>query len=158
MTRNSIRSRRSAMLATCIQFLRRIDWLFVAVFALMGYLLFPLLSTGYWGDDIINSLIHGVGCVHGKSLPELIAEVALGWMGNGRFYPLAYAEVYTVFSVFKSLLAYKTFVLTSVLVNLLLAYGFVRQAASGVGQAVLAGAVGAQLCRRQPDLRDRLLA
>jgi hypothetical protein len=107
--------------------LRRIDWPFLAVFALAAWLLLPLLATGYTGDDEINSLVPGILRFHRASLAHLIGNVTWGWMKTGRFYPLSFVEVYTVFYVFPSLLAFKGFVLASVLVNLWTVHLLVRR-------------------------------
>ncbi len=82
--------------------------------------LFPLLKSGYYFDDSINSYTKGIIKYENKSLWELTYFYFISWIKNqGRFFPFAW-YVYTVYTVLNSLILYKIFILISVVINIFL--------------------------------------
>lgn len=91
---------------------------FVIVLALIvnSIALWPLLSTGYIGDDYPNSLTPGVLGYDNIGLLDMTWSIFKGWLqGQGRFFPLAYYS-YALFNTIQNLFLYKIGSLISVLV------------------------------------------
>jgi hypothetical protein len=86
--------------------------------------LFPLLTTGYCGDDVLNSQIRGEMIRTDRSLMGVTAHY-IGWWTEtqGRFFPLAF-YIYSVFYVVPSIFLFKLIVLIVVLSSLFAFYSF----------------------------------
>jgi hypothetical protein len=126
---------------------RALPWT-VAPVVLAVVLLRPVLKTGYFSDDIVNSLVDGVLRYHHLSLGELIALDITGWLRAGRFFPLMIVLVRGSFHLLPGLAAYKGYLVAAVAVNLLLFARLVRrltQSPALAGLAVLAAAALFQL-------------
>ena len=79
--------------------------------------LFPMLTTGYCGDDVLNSQIRGEMIRMHLSLWGVTQHYVSAWVtGQGRFFPLAFYP-YTVFYLVRSIFLFKLFVLTVVLAS-----------------------------------------
>lgn len=77
--------------------------------------LWPLLSTGYIGDDYANSLTSGVLHYDNIGISDLTWSLFKNWLyGQGRFFPLAYYS-YALFNTIQNLFIYKIGSLISVL-------------------------------------------
>jgi hypothetical protein len=88
--------------------------------------LFPMLLTGYCGDDVLNSQIRGEMIQTHRSLWQVVSYYALAWMRNeGRFFPLAFSN-FVVFYVIRSVFLYKVIILCTVLAGLAVFYLFLR--------------------------------
>ena len=99
--------------------------------------LFPLLTTGYCGDDVLNSQIRGEMIRTHLSVWGVTKLYVLGWMaGEGRFFPLAFYP-YTVFYFIRNIFLFKLFVLTVVLAGFAAIYCFLRKL---TGSALIPGA------------------
>lgn len=109
----------------------------------------PVLMTPYRGDDTINRNTPQVLTASGQSLLEAAlgefkAQV-LAWMTNqGRFFPGSVAWTLSVFSVFRTRLAYKLLLVALCLVMILLVAWLVatltRSSAAAVATATSLGA------------------
>jgi Concanavalin A-like lectin/glucanases superfamily len=87
---------------------------------------FPLLLTGYCGDDILNSQIRGEMIQSHRSLWEVTSYYAGAWIRNeGRLFPLAFTNFW-VFYTIRTVFIYKLFVLGIVLAGLAVFYVFLR--------------------------------
>jgi hypothetical protein len=94
-----------------------------AIMASLVWSLFPLLHSGYFGDDAINSQIRGVLALEHKGLFEFTYTIFISWIkAQGRFYPLAW-YAYSVFYALPSLLLYKAAIMGLVCLNVL-AFGY----------------------------------
>ena len=96
----------------------------VTVFA-VGFLS-PLLSSGFYCDDVLNSCNDGVLRMNGCGLGQWLADGIRGSMASGRFFPLMIVNVYTVHALFPVALAYKCYILALVLLNLVEMYYLLR--------------------------------
>ena len=89
-------------------------------------ILFPVLQSGYSGDDQMNSLNPSVAKFNGISLSSLTWADFRHWVTEqGRFYPGAFYANY-VWSVFSQVIYYKIFVLFNVCLNIILFYVLLR--------------------------------
>lgn len=88
--------------------------------------LYPLLTTGFLGDDILNSQIRGEMVQMHRTLWSVTVLHARLWIKNeGRLIPLAF-YIYAAFYVFKSILVFKLFVLTIVIAGVLTFFVFLK--------------------------------
>jgi len=89
--------------------------------------LFPLLTTGYSGDDLLNSQIRGEMIRTHLGLWGVTQYFIVKWITlHGRFFPLAFYP-YAVFYVIRSVVLFKLFVLTVILAGLSAFYFFLRR-------------------------------
>lgn len=96
----------------------RIKFISVIVLALIVNLiaLWPLLSTGYIGDDYPNSLTPGVLRYNNIGLIDMTWSISKGWLqGQGRLFPLA-SYGYALFNTVQNLFLYKLGSLLSVII------------------------------------------
>ncbi len=71
----------------------------------------PLLQSGYFNDDMLNSQVKGIIDTDNWSLLDFTAHYFKAWIANqGRFYPLAW-YLYAVFYYIDSVFAYKLCIL-----------------------------------------------
>lgn len=79
--------------------------------------LLPVLTSGYFGDDVINSYAKGVRLFDGMTLFGLTSHYFKGWVtSQGRFFPFAW-YVYWLFETCNSLFLYKLFSVISILIT-----------------------------------------
>lgn len=97
-----------------------------AVLLLAAALLWPMLRSGFYYDDIKNSCVAGMLQFSGSSLGALIRSCIVTSMTLGRVYPGALAITFTLHYWCTSAVAYKALLLTLTLVNLLQFYGLLR--------------------------------
>lgn len=77
----------------------------------------PILASGYYGDDAINSIERGIRLFNGASLFDFTSYYFYSWIDTqGRFFPFAW-YLYWVFDVFDSLLLYKAVSVISVVLS-----------------------------------------
>ena len=89
--------------------------------------LFPLLTTGYFGDDILNSQIRGEMIQSHRSLWGVTLHYAGLWIKNeGRLFPLSF-YMYSVFYFIHHVFLYKLFVLLVVLASLTAIFVFFQK-------------------------------
>jgi hypothetical protein len=107
--------------------LRWLGWRPLLLAGLAVFLLRPLLKTGYMYDDVTNSLLPGVLKVEGYTLPGCIWSVMKVSLYGGRFFPLVWVELFSLFHLVPDVVAYKAVVIAGVAGDVLLFYAFVRQ-------------------------------
>jgi hypothetical protein len=111
---------------------RRQLGLVLALLFLNAIALFPLLTTGYCGDDVLNSQIRGEMIQTHLSLWGVTRYQVGTWVVNqGRFFPLSF-YMYTVFYVVRSVFLFKLLVLTVVLGSFSAFYCFLRRLTGSV--------------------------
>ena len=92
--------------------------------------LWPVLSSGYYYDDIYNSTIRGAIINGDTSSFKLWADYAALWFGTGRVFPCAF-YCYVVLDFFSflpnPLVAYKVFLVILTLADILVAGVFIKQ-------------------------------
>ena len=94
--------------------------------------LFPLLTTGYCGDDVLNSQIRGEMIRTHLTLWGVTKYFIFRWIAHdGRLFPLAF-YAYAVFYVIRNVFLYKLFVLTVVLGSLAAFYCFLKKLTGSV--------------------------
>ena len=94
--------------------------------------LFPLLTTGYCGDDVLNSQIRGEMIRTHLTLWGVTKYFIFKWIAHdGRFFPLAFYP-YAVFYVVRNVFLFKLFVLTVVLGSLSVFYCFLKKLTGSV--------------------------
>ena len=96
---------------------KTILYIFIIVIFSIFYL-FPLLDSGYFGDDAINSLIDSHLKMINMSLYDFTSDISTHWVhSQGRFFPLAWL-VYTIFTIFNTILKYKIATLIIIIINI----------------------------------------
>jgi hypothetical protein len=111
---------------------RRLVTILLTLAILTVLALSPAFDTGYVSDDLANSLVRGMVKLNDSSLVRSIWEWNLGMMRCGRFFPLQLAEIWSVFYLIPNLTLYRSFVILTVVANLLLFFGFVWQVSKRV--------------------------
>lgn len=122
----------------------RILLLSLAALCVAALSISPILSSGYNNDDGLNSLIKGYLIDQHKSLFQFNYEIINGWLGVGRFYPMAYIVTYSFFNFVLSLKIYKLMVLLLVVADLI-AFGFLVRLLTGSSSAGAMGLILAPL-------------
>jgi hypothetical protein len=105
--------------------------------ALAFVLLQPVLETGYLSDDSANSSITGIIRYHDFTLAGLITDECRGYLAQGRFFPMMVIIARTIFHILPGLLAYKIYLVVSVLLNLLLFAGLLRRITGSITLAAI---------------------
>lgn len=108
------------------------NWPLVGVLALAYYVVSPVFDAGYNGDDIVNSFTRGAMTFRGVTLTQYTYEIARAWARDGRFFPLAFAEVYGLFYLFPDYYAYRWLVVGLVLANVL-SFRYLTRLVTGSG-------------------------
>ncbi len=89
--------------------------------------LFPLLTTGFIADDILNSQIRGHMIQTNRSLWGVTAYYMNQWLiNNGRLFPLGFS-IYSIFYILENVLLYKLFVLSVILAGIGAFFVFIRK-------------------------------
>lgn len=128
------------------------------VLAFAACYLLPTLSVSYNCDDLANSLVPGMVQLQGISLLKFTRRVIRGWMCGGRFIPLALLITYGVHGVFVTHeTAYRCFVLTLVLMDLVLFYRALRASGNSRSLAQLT-VFGLVLLLQLRDCHDPILS
>jgi len=70
-----------------------------------------ILQSDYFGDDLYNFQISGKVPYEYMTITSYTYEAIVGWMKNGRFFPIAVAYLYYVFDWFDSIYSYKMLML-----------------------------------------------
>ncbi|WP_068779043.1 LamG-like jellyroll fold domain-containing protein [Paenibacillus sp. GM2] len=92
---------------------------------LNAIILSPMIFSGYYSDDSINSYAYGIAHERGMSVFEFYASINQSWMSEGRFFPLAF-YMYFLFYIIKSVIVYKISILLMVLLNITLFSFFIK--------------------------------
>ena len=88
---------------------------------LLFLIISPVLASGYFSDDTMNSLMPGTMAELQTNPISFAASIIHSWMTTwGRFYPLSYLWGYSFFYLVSSLFLYKLFLIFAVLINVAL--------------------------------------
>ena len=79
-----------------------------------------ILQSDYFGDDLYNFQTPGKIPYDYITTSSYAYEAAIGWMGAGRFFPIAASYMYYMFDWFDTLYSYKVLLLTVVIISNLL--------------------------------------
>lgn len=102
------------------------SFLVILLLTINALSLFPLLTTGYFYDDILNSQIRGYMVQSNLSLWGVTYHFMKSWLiGNGRLFPLAFSD-YSFFYLLDNVFLYKLFIMVVILANLGVFYVFIR--------------------------------
>ncbi len=75
-----------------------------------AFIILPIASSAYLGDDLFNSAFRGLLAEHGTSFFETVWATTIGFFqSTARFMPALYVQLYGVHSVFPNLAAYKAY-------------------------------------------------
>jgi hypothetical protein len=103
----------------------------ITVFAVIGCValaLAPLLFSGYYSDDLMNSTIRGRIALEGQSLSAHLLEVIRHWaVDNGRVFPVAILTTIPFSYYLVDITAHKAAILFLVTVDLLLYFKLLEQ-------------------------------
>ena len=89
--------------------------------------LIPLLQSGYFNDDVLNSQVRGIINLDNWSLLDFTTHYFKGWIANqGRFYPLAW-YLYVVFYYIDSLFIYKVCILVFICIDIIVFSAFLKR-------------------------------
>jgi hypothetical protein len=126
------------MIASIPPALKSSRWGLPCLLALVAFVLSPLLRTGYFSDDAVDSLLPGMLKVEGYTLAEYIWTVSLNFITGGRLFPLQFAELCTWFYVVQTPVVHKAMVIVCVLLDVTLLYFLVRRVGKNAGFAAFA--------------------
>ena len=98
----------------------------LAVLAFTIVFLAPLLRSGFYDDDMMNSCTAGFMRMSNFRMGQFLEAHIKDWMINGRFFPMAVAITYVVHRTFSSAGPYKAFLLFTVLTNVVQLYYLLR--------------------------------
>jgi hypothetical protein len=114
--------------------------LLMAILVATAFSLSPMLASGYYNDDSINSMTSGVLSYSHTSLIKLTTDVMLSWISMARLYPFA-SYCYAFFYLVNSLLLYKSLLLFAVLVDIAIFYHLVKKLTRSVSTSMLSALV-----------------
>ena len=98
-------------------------WRVIWLVGLAAVFLAPAIQTGYWAEDLYQSIMpRGASVVGDRSLFGVASEHVKGTLIGGRFFPLTPALITTVHYVFREAWAYKAFVVATGVLDIFLFY------------------------------------
>jgi hypothetical protein len=108
------------------------------------FILFPYLQTGYYGDDMLNSLTPGALALERQSSLSVALSTARSWIvGSGRLYPLSALIAVPAWNfLFAHLIVYRICAVLLILSNLWIFSATLRRLGVDTRIATLA-AIGA---------------
>lgn len=105
--------------------------------------LWPVLATGFYGDDASDANLNGALAFRRRSWPALAASMIASWVhDNGRYFPAYVFEKFAIFHVLTDVEAYKALLLLLTLADLL-AFLLIVRALAGPAFASLATLIAA---------------
>lgn len=117
---------------------RGTSFLLACLLVMNGLALLPLLSSGFFADDIYNSQIRGHMIQTDRSLWGVTYFYANAWLsGGGRLFPLAF-YCYSVFYLLGNVVFYKAFIFCLVLGCISAYYYFLKRLANSEPIAIIA--------------------
>jgi hypothetical protein len=82
--------------------------IYALIAMLAAFILSPIASSGFLGDDQFNSTVNGLLAARHENLLSLVWSTTVGFLRDtARFLPLGYLEFYGTFHFFPNLAAYK---------------------------------------------------
>lgn len=135
----------------------RIPLMLAGLLALATVYLVPALKTGYWAEDLCQSLVPRAQMVlDGASFGKVVVDAIRHTLLSGRFFPLSAALMPTAHYLCGDAWHYKAYILAGNLVDLLLFVGLVAQLTRRAGFAVFAGLVALGLIQFRVTLDPSL--
>lgn len=117
---------------------RRTRFILACLLILNGLALLPLLSSGFYADDMLNSQIRGHMIQTDRSLWGVTYFYANSWLsGGGHLFPLAF-YCYSVFYMLGNVVFYKTFIFFLVLGCISAYYYFLKRLVNSESIAIIA--------------------
>lgn len=89
-------------------------------------MLLPLMNSGFFGDDAANSFIKGDLQYTHQNLAQGILGSIKSWLYAGRLFPIASIIGYFLFTFASDLIVYKSLIIVSLIINILLFGYFIR--------------------------------
>ena len=123
------------MLKTMPSHCARIDWSqaqrrlfgYLALAVLVTMVLLPMLSSGYYSDDLLQSTTKGQVGLQNISIVQFVIDDIRTWMTHfGRVFPVHAFFTLPVLYFLTNLVAYKTFIILMVIVNIILFARFIE--------------------------------
>lgn len=115
-------------------------WPLVALLGLAALGLAPALGAGYWAEDIYYSaMIPANPILHDSTWLAETSDQVRHSLLVGRFYPITPVITAAAFALFRSVVAYKAYIVGMTLVDVVLFYALVRRLTGRKGFALLAG-------------------
>jgi hypothetical protein len=102
------------------------------VYSILGVLfviilmLLPLMNSGFFGDDAANSFIKGTLQYTNHSVSQAILGEYKYWLSMGRLFIIAPLYGYSLFALVNNLTLYKSLIILSVIINIILFGYFIR--------------------------------
>jgi hypothetical protein len=118
--------------------LRRPEWRLSGLLGLAAIMLWPALGAGYMFDDIYNSLRPGMLIFGNDNIFDLIPRDMRGSMLQGRFFPLVWLWIDSIYYCIQNLFIYRLFITGAVLLDLFLFWLLVRRTGGESGLACFA--------------------
>ena len=99
----------------------------IILFLWAAWVLFPLLGSGFIGDDAYNSLIKGLLISTGAPFWEHIFSETVGWATQtGRIFPFMWIYLYGLYAITQDLVFIKVLTLLVILLDLFLFFKIVK--------------------------------
>jgi len=111
------------------------------LFLFIALSLLPLLSSGFYSDDITDSIVKSRLSLKGVSLGEHLVYRAQIWLRNGRVMPLGHQFISTIAWLFPQAFTAKVFILCLILLNVALFGALVFKLTGNRDAALLSMAV-----------------
>ncbi|HNX96549.1 MAG TPA: hypothetical protein PKK12_02620, partial [Candidatus Aminicenantes bacterium] len=111
------------------------------MFLFIALSLLPLLSSGFYSDDITDSIVKSRLSLKGVSLGEHLVYRAQIWLRNGRVMPLGHQFISTIAWLFPQAFTAKVFILCLILLNVALFGALVFKLTGNRDAALLSMAV-----------------
>jgi hypothetical protein len=103
-------------------------WLVIWLLGLAAVFLAPAIQTGYWAEDLYQSMMpRGISVLDDKSLFAVASDHVKHTIANGRFFPLTPVLITTVHYVFHEAWVYKTYIVIMGILDVLLFYQLVSR-------------------------------
>lgn len=94
-------------------------FVYLVIIAYVTISLLPLISSGFYSDDMIQSTLKGQLEMQNSSVIKHIIDVSMHWIrNNGRFYPVSMFFVFYAAYFFHNVIVYKILLLVMVIINI----------------------------------------
>lgn len=111
---------------------RKTDWSLLAALAFAAFLLGPLFKTGYFGDDLMESLFRGMLLCRRQTFLQALLTDTQAWLKAGRFFPLVLILPHSTFYLLSDVHLFKSFIFLLLLSNLALFAYLLRRLTGGL--------------------------
>lgn len=101
--------------------------IFFAVFGCLAICLFPYAISGFYFDDIYNSLVYGSINYGDSTFQQYLSNQLQQWQLHGRFFPISITIISYIWSFSDSLFEYRMIHLVFIFLNCVFFYVLVRK-------------------------------